>query len=139
MIGDRPSEKGPRILVVDDNDDTRSVLLTLLEGNGARVTTAASVAHARAILDADVPDVLVTDLAMPIEDGFGLLDYCRHHADARIRHLPIIALTAYSGAQAEARVRAAGFDAYLVKPVAPAEVGRAVRDLADRARTTTKG
>jgi CheY-like chemotaxis protein len=127
---------GRRVLVVDDNDDTRSVLLTLLEGNGARVSTASSVAHAKTLLDANIPDVLVTDLAMPLEDGFGLLDYCRHHDDARVRQLPIIALTAYSGEQAEARVKAAGFDAYLVKPVAPAEVGRVVRELADRARTT---
>jgi CheY-like chemotaxis protein len=144
IVDDRGAESdwtelsGRRVLVVDDTDDTRSVLLTLLEGNGARVLTAASVAHARAILDVEVPDVLVTDLAMPIEDGFGLLDYCRHHAEARVRHLPIIALTAYSGEQAEARVRAAGFDAYLVKPVAPAEVGRVVRELADRARTSTE-
>jgi signal transduction histidine kinase/CheY-like chemotaxis protein len=125
---------GRRVVVVDDNDDTRSVLLTLLEGHGARVETAASVAAARTLLDSDVPDVLVTDLAMPLEDGFGLLDYCRQHTDVRVRQLPIIALTAYSGEQAEARVRAAGFDAYLVKPVAPAEVGRVVRELADRAR-----
>ena len=122
--------KGHHVLVVDDNEDARSVLGTMLEAHGATVCTAASVADARAALAERLPDVLITDLAMPVEDGFGLLEYCRHHADPRLRALPILALTAYAGQQAQHRVLAAGFDAYLAKPVDPAEVGRLVRDLA---------
>jgi signal transduction histidine kinase/ActR/RegA family two-component response regulator len=129
---------GRRVLVVDDNDDTRSVLTTLLEAHGARVSTAASVAAARAALEIDVPDVLVTDLAMPVEDGYSLLDYCRQNCDPRIRRLPMLALTAYGGEQAETRVRTAGFDAYLAKPAEPAEVGRIVRELSARSRTLSK-
>jgi CheY-like chemotaxis protein len=121
---------GHHVLVVDDNEDTRNVLATMLEAHGASVTTAASVADARTALDARLPDVLVTDLAMPVEDGFGLLEYCRHHADPRLQTLPILALTAYGGQQAHDRVIAAGFDAYLAKPVEPIEVGRVVRTLA---------
>jgi CheY-like chemotaxis protein len=121
---------GHHVLVVDDNEDTRNVLATMLEAHGATVTTAASVADARAALAARLPDVLITDLAMPVEDGFGLLEYCRHHSDARLQSLPILALTAYGGQQAHDRVIAAGFDAYLAKPVEPVEVGRVVRDLA---------
>lgn len=124
--------EGYHLLVVDDNEDTRNVLATMLEAHGATVTIAASVADARASLAQRVPDVLITDLAMPVEDGFGLLDYCRHHADPRLRALPILALTAYGGQQAHDRVVAAGFDAYLAKPVEPVEVGRVVRDLATR-------
>ena len=90
------------------------------------VTTAASVADARTALADRLPDVLITDLAMPVEDGFGLLEYCRHHADPRLQALPILALTAYGGQQAEDRVLAAGFDAYLAKPVEPVGGGSLV-------------
>jgi CheY-like chemotaxis protein len=121
---------GHHVLVVDDNEDTRTVLATMLEAHGASVTTAASVAEARVALARRLPDVLITDLAMPVEDGFGLLDYCRHHDDARLQTLPILALTAYGGRQAHDRVIAAGFDAYLAKPVEPLEVGKVVRALA---------
>ena len=123
---------GRSVLVVDDNEDTRHLLRTMLEAHGARVMTANSVDEARAALAREIPDVLVTDLAMPGEDGFSLLDYCRHHDDARLQTLPIMALTAYGTQQAQDRVLAAGFDAYLAKPVDPAEVGRLVRELAIR-------
>jgi CheY-like chemotaxis protein len=123
---------GHHVLVVDDNEDTRQVLATMLEAHGATVWTAASVAEARAALADRLPDVLITDLAMPVEDGFGLLNYCRHHEDARFQALPILALTAYGGKQAADRVLAAGFDAYLAKPVEPLEVGRLVSKLATK-------
>ena len=129
---------GHHVLVVDDNEDTRNVLATMLEAHGATVSTAASVADARRLLAERLPDVLITDLAMPIEDGFGLLDYCRHHADQRLQSLPILALTAYGGQQAHDRVIAAGFDAYLAKPVEPIEVGHIVRDLALRKSSSAR-
>jgi CheY-like chemotaxis protein len=129
---------GHHVLVVDDNEDTRNVLATMLEAHGATVTTAASVAEARVALDTRLPDVLVTDLAMPVEDGFGLLDHCRHHSDPRLQTLPILALTAYGGQQAHDRVIAAGFDAYLAKPVEPVEVGRIVRELALKSSSSTR-
>jgi signal transduction histidine kinase/CheY-like chemotaxis protein len=124
--------EGHTVLVVDDNEDTRNVLGTMLEAHGAQVSTAASVEEARVALAQQLPDVLITDLAMPVEDGFGLLEHCRHHADPRMQALPILALTAYGGQQAQDRVLAAGFDAYLAKPVEPAEVGRLVRQLSKR-------
>jgi CheY-like chemotaxis protein len=129
---------GHHVLVVDDNEDTRNVLATMLEAHGATVSTAASVAEARIALTTRLPDVLVTDLAMPVEDVFGLLDYCRHHADPRLQTLPILALTAYGGQQAHDRVIAAGFDAYLAKPVEPVEVGRIVRELALKNSSSTR-
>jgi CheY-like chemotaxis protein len=124
--------EGRTVLVVDDNEDSRNVLQAILEAHGARVSTADSVHGARYALAGELPDVLITDLAMPVEDGFGLLDYCRHHADPRLQALPILALTAYGTQQAQDRVLAAGFDAYLAKPVEPAEVGKVVRALALR-------
>jgi signal transduction histidine kinase/CheY-like chemotaxis protein len=132
-MGPRWSDlEGHTVLVVDDNEDTRNVLGTMLEAHGAQVSTAASVEEARVALAQRLPDVLITDLAMPVEDGFGLLEHCRHHADPRMQALPILALTAYGGQQAQDRVLAAGFDAYLAKPVEPAEVGRLVRQLSKR-------
>lgn len=124
--------EGRTVLVVDDNEDSRNVLQAILEAHGARVWTADSVHEARYALASELPDVLITDLAMPVEDGFGLLDYCRHHADPRLQALPILALTAYGTQQAQDRVLAAGFDAYLAKPVEPAEVSKVVRALALR-------
>jgi CheY-like chemotaxis protein len=129
---------GHHVLVVDDNEDTRNVLATMLEAHGAEVSTAASVEEARTALATRIPDVLITDLAMPVEDGFGLLEYCRHHTDDRLQALPILALTAYGGQQAHDRVIAAGFDAYLAKPVEPVEVGRVVRELALRNSSSTQ-
>jgi CheY-like chemotaxis protein len=123
---------GRTVLVVDDNEDSRLVLRAMLEAHGARVLTVGSVHEAREALARSLPDVLITDLAMPGEDGFGLLAYCRHHEDPRLQALPILALTAYGNQQAQDRMLAAGFDAYLPKPVEPSEVGEIVLDLALR-------
>jgi CheY-like chemotaxis protein len=132
MTGQWSDLRGCHVLVVDDNEDTRTVLGMMLEAHGATVECVGSVAEAREALGRQVPDVLITDLAMPVEDGFGLLEYCRLHPDPRLQKLPILALTAYGGQQAQDRVLDAGFDAYLPKPVDPAQVGRLVRELAAR-------
>lgn len=129
---------GKSVLVVDDNEDTRQVLRAMLEALGARVATAASVDEARTALAREVPDVMVTDLAMPGEDGFGLLEYCRHHEEPRLQTLPIMALSAYGTPQAQSRVLAAGFDAYLTKPVEFSEVGSILRDLALRRSSSAR-
>lgn len=128
----RTTLEGHVVLVVDDNEDSRNLLRAMLESHGARASTAASVDEARSALARELPDVLITDLAMPVEDGFSLLDHCRHHADPKLQTLPILALTAYGSQQAQDRVLAAGFDAYLAKPVEPAEVVQVVRALALR-------
>ncbi len=117
---------GRSILLVDDDSDTRRVLGALLAGQGAAVATAASVAEAREQLAQRTPDVVVTDLAMPGEDGYSMLRYCRDNADPLVRSLPVIALTAYAGEQARASVVQAGFDAYLTKPIDPAMVSRVI-------------
>jgi CheY-like chemotaxis protein len=124
-----PSLTGHVILIVDDHDDTRELLRAILTGYGAQVMTAGSVRDARILLDQSRPAILITDLAMPGEDGFSLMEYCRHHAGLELRALPIVALTAYGTPQVEERVLAAGFDAYLAKPVEPRQVGDVVRDL----------
>jgi CheY-like chemotaxis protein len=123
-----------RVLLVDDDQDTRQVLSALLSGQGADTDTAASVADARAALARRIPDVLITDLAMPLEDGYALLHYCRHHTLTELRELRILALTAYAGEQARESVLRAGFDGYLAKPIDPGAVSRTIAATASSAR-----
>ena len=124
-----PSLAGHSVLVVDDDDDSRELLRTILTAHGAQVVTAASVREARKILEGHRPAVVITDLAMPVEDGYSLMEHCRHHVLPELRALPIVALTAYGTPQVADRVLEAGFDAYFAKPVDPQLVGLAIRDL----------
>jgi signal transduction histidine kinase len=117
---------GCRVLLVDDDEDTRRVLSALLEGQGAKTRTAASVAEARRMLMEATPDVIITDIAMPGEDGYALLRYCREHASPKNRSITVLALTAYAGEQARASVLHAGFNGYLSKPLDPAAVSRTI-------------
>ena len=123
-----PSLRGISVLVVDDEADSRHLARTILEDQGARVTTAASAAEGREFMAADAPDVLVCDIGMPVEDGYDFI------MDLRRRGLkmPAIALTAY--ARAEDRVKAfrAGFDHHLSKPVEPTELLASITRLAGR-------
>jgi PAS domain S-box-containing protein len=115
---------GARILLVEDEVDTREFLELLLRGAGAEVR---SVGSAEAALDAlaDFPsDLLVSDLGMPGRDGLWLVGQAR----ARRPDLPTVALTAFAGADDAERARAAGFDRYLVKPVDPERLLAVVAD-----------
>jgi PAS domain S-box-containing protein len=112
------------ILVVDDDDDTRIVITAALRACGAQVRTAASVAQACRLIEEVPPDVLVSDIAMPHEDGFTLLEYVRsRHIGGDI---PAIALTAFGTPQDEERVLAAGFNAFVRKPVEPLQFASVV-------------
>ncbi len=112
-----PSLEGVHVLVVDDEVDARELLRSLLQSCGAKVSTAADAAAAYASLRAERPDVLVSDIGMPEEDGLALM--------ARVRKLdpdhggatPSVALTAFARPEDRARALAAGFTAFLTKPV----------------------
>ena len=123
-----PSLDGTRVLVVDDQEDACTLFGHLLEERGAQVTTARSVDEAVGRLDADEFDVLVSDIAMPVRDGFDLIRHVRQHMNG----LPAIALTAFAGAEDRERTLAAGFQAHLTKPVAPEQLIRAVAGLRGR-------
>ena len=115
-----------RVLVVEDEPDAREFLTTLLRRFGADVIPAASVEEALAGLAAKRPDVLVTDLAMPDEDGFSLIRKVRTMERAGGSRLPAIAVTALASAEERQRAMAAGFDLHLAKPVEPLDVVNAV-------------
>jgi signal transduction histidine kinase/CheY-like chemotaxis protein len=128
-----PSLEGLRVLVVDDEPDTRRLLRTVLERCGSEVTTASSAAEALAAFIESKPDVLISDIGMPEEDGYELIGKLRaSEAVASNGRIPAIALTAY--ARVEDRVRAlnAGFQVHVPKPIEPVELLAVVASLTGR-------
>ncbi|MFP3504875.1 ATP-binding protein [Burkholderia sp. SIMBA_062] len=107
---------GRRVLVVDDDATSRASLAAALETLGAQVSTAQSGHDALDVVAQQHPSVVLSDLAMPDGDGFWLLDHIRHLPEGGGR-LPVVAVTAHAGTADRSRVMAAGFDAYLCKPV----------------------
>jgi signal transduction histidine kinase/CheY-like chemotaxis protein len=118
-----PSLDGVRVLFVDDQEDARTLVKAILDRCAAQTTTAASVADAVDALQLEVPDVIISDIAMPGADGF---DFIRHVRDVRKLTTPAIAMTAFTNPADRERMMAAGFDAYLKKPVDPVDLARQV-------------
>lgn len=119
---------GVSVLVVEDNDDSRKLLQTILSRAGAIVNVAESAATALRILAGEWPDVVVSDIEMPGEDGYSLIRKIRLQEPAS-RRVPAIALTAYTRSVDRVRALAAGFQTHMSKPVEPAELVAAVRSL----------
>jgi PAS domain S-box-containing protein len=113
---------GTRVLLVEDEEDARSMLKALLESLGAAVGAVGSAAEAWETLEGAGCDVLLSDIGMPDEDGYSLIGRVRRHGAARVKETPAVALTAYARDDDRARALAAGFDAYLPKPVEPSEL-----------------
>jgi signal transduction histidine kinase len=124
---------GLRVLVVEDEDDTRDLLAISLEQCGARVTAVSTVADALASFEPSPPDVLVSDLAMPDEDGFALIRQIRARPASQGGSVPAAALTAYARTEDRARALAAGFQRHLPKPLDPSDLIAVVAGLAGRA------
>ena len=116
---------GLRVLVVDDDPDSNDVVRTLLAACGADVRTASSAREALAVIERWLPDVVVSDLAMPDEDGYSLLARMRSQGPP-LRSVPAIALTAYSAPSDREQALSAGFQAHLAKPVRTADLVGAV-------------
>ena len=120
---------GVRVLLVEDEHDTRELLSVALAGYGARVRAAGSVHEALEALATGSPDVLVSDIGMPDRDGYELLRAVRQSAPATAASVPAIALTAYAKAEDRAQALACGFQAHLTKPLEPIQLARAIRAL----------
>jgi signal transduction histidine kinase len=125
-----PQLHGLRVLVVDDQADSCQVLCTLLERQGAEVAAAASAAEGMAAFRRLRPDVLVSDLAMPVEDGFDLIRDVRALEPADGGRTPAVALTAYVRPEDAHAALSAGFDRHLAKPVIVPDLINAVAALA---------
>jgi PAS domain S-box-containing protein len=119
-----------RVLLVEDEPDTRESLARLLEGYGARVVVAGSVPEAWAEVSRERPDVLVSDIGLPQVDGYALVQQIREHERREgATGLPAIALTAYARAEDRMRALRAGYQAHLAKPVEPDELVTTVASL----------
>ncbi len=125
-----PSLESYKVLVVDDEPDSRRVVVRLLSRARAQVREAESVATALAVLGEWTADVLISDIAMPGEDGYSLLRRLRASPDEHLRELPALALTAFVRSEDQAQALAAGFQMHLPKPFEPAALLHAVATLA---------
>ncbi len=118
---------GVHVLIVEDDADSRNVLAVLLQRLGALVEAVASAKEAYDRVAHRRPDVLVSDIGMPEEDGYSLIRRLRQMGGER--KLPAIALTAYARAQDADAALGAGYDRHLAKPVAPADLVRAIKSV----------
>jgi len=125
-----PEVVGLRVLVVEDEPDTRNLLVMLLELCHAQVVSAASAAEARELVARDAPHLIISDIGMPGGDGYALIRDVRAMPDDRGGRVPAVALTAYARAEDRARALRAGFDEHLPKPVEPRELVRVIASLA---------
>jgi signal transduction histidine kinase/ActR/RegA family two-component response regulator len=130
-----PTLEGLQILVVDDEADALELLSTILQNNGAEVIAVASVKQALTIIETATdrsPDVLVSDIGMPDEDGYSLIRKLRQLEAQRGGKLPAIALTAYAASDDRRQALLAGFQMHLTKPVDAAELVAVVASLTGR-------
>ena len=111
------------VLLVEDHVDSRAMYAEFLRLDFDVVEAGDGVA-ALELMEHTCPDVIVTDLALPRMDGFELIQRIRQ--DARLRHVPVIALSGYSGAEHEDRAMEAGSDRVLLKPCLPETLAQAV-------------
>jgi PAS domain S-box-containing protein len=120
--------QGTRIVVADDDADSRALISRILTRAGAKVTTTSSVRGAIRAFKRIRPDVLVTDIGMPEEDGFDLLRQVRALENGG-RQTPAVAVTAYAGSGNKERILAGGFQAHVSKPMSADELLAAVEQL----------
>ncbi len=123
---------GVRVVVVEDEADTRELLVMALQQCGAEVAAFGSAPEALAAFDRAVPDVLLSDIGMPVQDGYELIHTLRSREPGRGGNVPAVALTAYARAEDRLRALEAGFQTHLPKPVDPSELISTVARLAGR-------
>jgi PAS domain S-box-containing protein len=124
-----PSLDDLSVLVVDDERDARILLTTMLEKCGASVTAVATVNEAIDALGQCKPDILISDIGMPDEDGYDLIRRVRQLREDQGGSVPAVALTAYAGEENQRQALAAGFQMHLAKPVDPVELATAIFSL----------
>ncbi|HMP65115.1 MAG TPA: ATP-binding protein [Pyrinomonadaceae bacterium] len=126
------SLKDLSILIVEDDPDSREVLQLFLEQSGAIVTAAVNVRNALGELEKmgdGLPDLIISDLAMPEEDGYSMIAKIRGMPDEKGGRLPAIALSAFATAESKEKAFRSGFDRYLTKPFEPDNLVAEIREL----------
>ena len=127
-----PDLAGLRVLLVDDEPDTLEILRVMLHQFGANVRGAASTSDALETFLKWKPDVLVSDLGMPGEDGFALIGKVRALTPEQGRDIPAAALTAHVRDEDRALALAAGYQTHIKKPVDPNKLAAAVASLSKK-------
>lgn len=127
-----PSLDGVRVLVVDDEADTRNVITTVLLQCQAKVQAVESVSEALEVIHQWKPDVLVSDIGMPEEDGYSLIRKVRSQPPEQGGKIPAAALTAYARVEDRMRAIKEGYQLHLPKPIEPAELATVVASLVGR-------
>lgn len=125
----QPNLSGVVALVVDDDPDTREIFSTVLALAGASVDVAASARAAFALVKTRVPDVVITDMSMPGEDGVWLLSQIRGHS-REAAQVPVVVVTGHGRDYARDRMLEVGFERYMTKPVDPWQLCTTVYELA---------
>jgi signal transduction histidine kinase/ActR/RegA family two-component response regulator len=123
--------RGARVLVVDDDADARELIATVLSEAGGRVETAGSAARGFEAFERFRPELLISDIGMPEEDGFSLIRRIRSLSDEDGGRVPALALSAFTRAEDREHALDAGFTRHLAKPVEPTELACAAAQLAE--------
>jgi PAS domain S-box-containing protein len=131
-LADYPSLQGVNVLVVDDEADARDLVRRLLEDCKAHVATSGSAEEALIALGSERVDVLISDIGMPVCDGFELLRRVRRLPPGKGGGVPAVALTAFARSEDRMRALTCGFNMHVPKPVEPAELVTVVARLAGR-------
>lgn len=124
---------GVSVLVVDDDADVLELLATVLQGHGAKVTTAASAAEALSAIKRAQPHVLISDISMPVTNGYELIRAIRSLPPENGGSIPAASVTAFAREEDRRQSLAAGFQTHIPKPVMPDELVEVVARLAGRA------
>jgi len=121
--------RGVHVVLVDDDKEAVELVGTILRYSGALVMSAGSARAALKVLQTVKPDILVTDITMPDEDGYWLLGEVRGLSPAEGGTIPVVAIADDTHDHGARRIREAGFAAYLLKPIEPWELCRTVSSL----------
>jgi signal transduction histidine kinase/CHASE3 domain sensor protein len=131
-IAGAPRLDGLRLLAVDDESDSRAMVMEVLRACGAQVAQAASASEALSMFQRERPDVIISDIGMPGEDGYSLIRKIRALPVERGGRTPAVALTAYARSEDAQRAFSAGFQIHLAKPVEPVQLATVVANLGGR-------
>jgi len=123
---------GLHVLLVEDDDDSRKLLGTMLKRYGAKVTSTKSAKEALGVFDGELPDLLISDIGMPDEDGYELIRKLRSAPPDKGGLTPAIALTGYASRKDRERALAAGYHQHIAKPVEQSDMIAAIAALVGR-------
>jgi CheY-like chemotaxis protein len=126
------SLEGVKVLVVDDEPDARTIVKRILNSSGANVITAGSASEAFELVQSEQPDVIVSDIGMPNQDGYEFMRMVRGLSVQQGGRTPAAALTAYARAQDRRQALIAGYQSHVVKPAEASELVTVVASLAGR-------